>query len=433
VVEIESLDYEGRGVAHADGKAVFIEGALPGEEVEYSPYRKKDTYEFAQVTRIQRASFTRVTPRCAHFGVCGGCILQHADWLAQVAAKQRVLEDNLQRIGKVTPGQLLPPIYGLPWGYRQRARLSVRHVRKKGRVLVGFREKRGSFVADMLGCETLDARAARLIEPLGAMILKLSMPEAIPQIEVAVGERVTALTLRVLQEPSADDQFVLCEFAQRHGVQFWLQRGGPATVVPFYPLDAPALDYALPEFGLRLTFGPTEFTQVNFAVNRLMVRRALDLLDARPGESVVDLFCGLGNFSLAIAARGAHVLGLEGEPSAIRRAQQNAQANALEHRARFRVMDLYKAESDALAPLLNCDKLLIDPPRDGAFAVAKALAHDTTAPRRIVYVSCNPATLARDADIIVHEKGYALRAAGIINMFPHTAHVESVACFERAA
>jgi 23S rRNA (uracil1939-C5)-methyltransferase len=426
LVVVESLDHEGRGVAHADGKAIFIEGALPGEYVTYSPYKKKPSFEFAQVQHIHRSSFVRTTPRCAHFGVCGGCSMQHADWLAQVAAKQRVLEDDLKRIGKVEPQQLLPPIYGTPWG-----RLSSRYVIKKGAVLVGFREKRNPYVADMHGCETLDARAARLIDPLRAMIVKLAMREALPQIEVAVGENVLALVLRVLEEPSAADRAVLREFADQYGVQFWFQRAGPESAVPFYPEDAPALDYSLPDFGLRLQFAPTEFTQVNFAVNRVMVRRAMQLLQPRAGETIVDLFCGLGNFTLAIAAHGARVIGVEGSQSAIARAQQNAQLNALAEHAEFRVTDLYKAEPQQLAALLNCDKLLIDPPRDGALAVAQAIPE--VGPRRIVYVSCSPATLARDASVLVHEKGYTLAAAGIVNMFPHTAHVESIACFERAA
>jgi 23S rRNA (uracil1939-C5)-methyltransferase len=339
-----------------------------------------------------------------------------------------VLEDNLKRIGKVEPRQLLPAIYGTPWGYRQRARLSSRFVIKKGAVLVGFREKRNPYVTDMHGCETLDARAARLIDPLRNMILKLAIREALPQIEVAVGEHVLALVLRVLEEPGDADRAVLRAFADRHEVQFWFQRAGPESAAPFYPEDAPALDYTLPDFGLRLQFGPTEFTQVNFAVNRVMVRRAMQLLQPRASETIVDLFCGLGNFTLAIASHGAQVTGVEGSRSAIARAQHNARLNSLSERAQFHFADLYKAEPQQLTALLNCDKLLIDPPRDGALAVAQALPN--VGPRRIVYVSCSPATLARDAGVLVHEKGYALMAAGIVNMFPHTAHVESIACFE---
>ncbi len=481
MVIVESLDHEGRGVAHADGKAIFIDGALPGEHVDYSPYRKKPTFEFAQIQRLHRASFVRTTPRCPHFGVCGGCSMQHADWLAQLAAKQRVLEDNLQRIGKVEVQQLLPPIYGMPWGYRQRARLSSRYVIKKDAVLVGFREKRNPYVADMHGCETLDARAARLIEPLRELIVRLAMRESLPQIEVAVGERVLALVLRVLEEPGDADRAALRAFADQHLVQFWFQRSGPESAVPFYPDDAPLLDYALPDFGLRLEFGPTEFTQVNFAVNRVMVRRAMQLLQPQAGERITDLFCGLGNFTLAIARHGAQVTGVEGSANAIARAQHNARLNRLDAKIQFRTADLYKAEPQQLAQLLRCDKLLIDPPRDGALAVAQALPdgalavaqalpdgalavaqalpdgalaiaqaisptfsaaafdseHDATrvphAPKRIVYVSCNPATLARDAHVLVHEKGYTLSAAGVVNMFPHTAHVESIACFDRLA
>jgi 23S rRNA (uracil1939-C5)-methyltransferase len=457
-VVVESLDHEGRGVAHADGKAIFIDGALPGETVSYAPYRKKSSFEFAQIQQIHRSSFVRTAPRCAYFGVCGGCSMQHADWLAQVAAKQRVLEENLKRIGKVEVQQLLPPIYGIPWGYRQRARLSVKFVIKKDAVLVGFREKRNPYVADMHGCETLDARIARLIDPLRELIHSLDIRELLPQIEAAAGERIVALVLRVMQEPSASDFARLRAFADAHRVQYWLQRGGPESVAPFYPMDAPALDYSLPDLDLRLCFGPTEFTQVNFAVNRVLVRRALQLLQPQPGERITDLFCGLGNFTLAIARHGARVTGVEGNAGAIERARNNARLNALEALVQFKVADLYKADAQQLAQFLTCDKLLIDPPRDGAFAVAKALPDGayavakalpegtqaaapnlpgaaeqqaTLAPKRILYVSCNPATLARDAAVLVHEKGYVLASAGIVNMFPHTAHVESIACFER--
>ncbi len=425
IAVIESLDREGRGVAHVEGKAIFIEGALPGETVEYQSYRRKPSYEHAQTVRVLRASAARVTPRCAHFGVCGGCAMQHIELHTQVAAKQRVLEDALGHIGSVRAERMLPPVYGSPWAYRHRARLSARLVPKKGGVLVGFHERRSSYVADMHGCEVLPSHVGRLIDPLRQLVAMLSIADRMPQIEVTVGDEVTVLVLRILQPLTDADEAVLKAFAGRHGIQFWLQPHGPDSARPFHPLDAPPLYYALPEFGVRLYFAPTDFTQVNHGINAVLVRRALRLLDPQPGEQVLDLFCGLGNFTLPIATSGAEVVGIEGHPGLVARAAQNAAANGL--RARFEVANLFEPASCAALP--TADKLLIDPPREGAIEVVKALGDD--APARIVYVSCDPATLARDAAVLVHTKGYALRAAGVVNMFPHTAHVESIALFER--
>lgn len=412
-------------MAHVDGKAVFIEGALPGEAVEYDSYRTKRSYEQAQTVRVLRESAARVTPRCAYFGICGGCAMQHIEPRTQVAAKQRVLEDALAHLGKVRPEQMLPPVYGESWRYRHRARLSVRMVQKKGGALVGFRERRSTFVADMHGCEVLPLHVAALLDPLRELIAALSIPDRVPQIEVAVGAEITVLVLRILESPSAQDEALLKAFADRHGIQFWLQTRGPETALPFYPLDAPPLYFNLPEFGVRLYFSPTDFTQVNPAVNTVLVRRALRLLDPQPGEKVLDLFCGLGNFTLPIAALGADVIGIEGHAGLVARAGRNAEANGL--KARFEVANLFEEASCARLPTVT--KLLIDPPREGAIEVVKALGDN--APARIVYVSCDPATLARDAGVLVHTKGYALKAAGVVNMFPHTAHVESMALFER--
>ncbi|TXT23922.1 MAG: 23S rRNA (uracil1939-C5)-methyltransferase [Gallionellaceae bacterium] len=427
-VTIESLDHEGRGIAHADGKVIFIEGALTGERVTYSSYRKKTSYEQAQVSQIFKPSFMRVEPKCAHFGTCGGCSMQHLDARAQVAAKQRVLEDNLERIGKVGAEVILPPIYGQAWGYRQRARLSVRHVLKKGKTLVGFREKNGKYVTEMRHCEILTPKIAALLPLLGELNESFTIRDALPQIEVAVGEHVDVLVLRILQALSPSDEASIRRFADTHQVQFWLQSGGPETVVPFYPLDALPLSYSLPEFGITMPFAPAEFTQVNSAMNRLMVSRALRLLDPRPGERIADFFCGLGNFTLPIARSGAQVLGIEGSAALVRRAEQNAAYNGLGGNTQFAAMNLFEIDESALAQLGHFDKMLIDPPRDGAIELVKALG--TGAPRRIVYVSCNPATLARDAAVLVHQKGYALKAAGVMNMFPHTSHVESLAVFD---
>ena len=426
VAKIESLDREGQGVAHVEGKVIFVEGALPGETVEYASYRRKPAFEQARTTRVIRASAARVAPRCPHFGTCGGCSMQHADMSTQVAAKQRVLEDAFWHIGRVHPETMLPPVHGPAWGYRHRARLSARFVPKKGGSLVGFRERHSTYVADMKGCEVLPPPVARLLLPLRALINSLSMAERLPQIEVAVGDRVTVLVFRNLLPFTPDDEAKLRAFADEHGVQAWLQPKGPDTAYPFHPLDAPALDYALPEFGVRIGFLPTDFTQVNHAVNQVMVRRALALLDPRPGERVGDLFCGLGNFTLPIAGSGAEVTGYEGNGGLVSRARANAAANGLT--ASFEVANLFDAEACARLPAF--DKLLVDPPREGAMEVVKALP-EAGAPRRIVYVSCDPATLARDAGLLVNVKGYRLAAAGVINMFPHTSHVESMALFER--
>ena len=429
-VIVESLDQEGRGIAHADGKVIFIEGALTGERVTYSSYRKKPSFEMAQVTNILKPSFMRVQPKCIHFGVCGGCSMQHLEVRAQVAVKQRILEDNLARIGKVKPETILRPIHGLPWGYRQRARLSVRHVLKKGKTLVGFHEKRNSYVADMSRCEILPPKISGLIPLLAQLIEALSIRERLPQIEVACGENVDVLVLRIMEPLTTGDEAMLRAFADAHDIQFWLQTKGPETVVPFHPLNAPPLTYTLPEFGIEMPFAPTEFTQVNSEMNRAMVHRALHLLDPQPGERIVDFFCGLGNFTLPIARSGARVLGIEGSAALVKRAMQNAAHNGLSGNTEYNVMNLFDMDEAALARLGSFDKWLIDPPRDGAMELVKAITPET-APKRIVYVSCNPATLARDAEVLVHTHGYALKAAGVMNMFPQTSHVESIALFER--
>ncbi len=429
-VIVESLDHEGRGVAHSEGKVIFIEGALPGERVTYASYRRKPSFENAQVTHIVKPSFMRVEPKCIHFGVCGGCSMQHLEPRAQVAAKQRILEDDLWHIGKVKAESILPPIYGMPWGYRQRARLSVRRVEKKGKTLVGFHEKRSSFVADLTLCEILPPKISALMPALAHLMDSLSIRDRLPQIEVACGDRVDALVLRVLEPPSPADEAALRAFADAHDVQFWLQPKGPDTVHPFHPLDAPALTYTLPEFDVEMPFAPTEFTQVNHQLNRAMVHRAMRLLDPQAGERIADFFCGLGNFTLPIARHGAAVLGIEGSAALVKRAQQNAAHNGLPANAKFAAMNLFETDESVLAELGAFDKWLIDPPRDGAVELLKAI-RDETAPRRIVYVSCNPATLARDAAVLVQTKGYVLKAAGVMNMFPQTSHVESIAVFEK--
>jgi 23S rRNA (uracil1939-C5)-methyltransferase len=426
---IESLDQEGRGVARRDGKAIFVEGALPGETVTASVYRKKPSYEVATLGKVLQPSALRVEPQCPHFGNCGGCSLQHLDVRAQVAVKQRVLEDSLWHIGRVRPEQMLPAIHGLAWGYRHRARFTVRHVPKKGGALVGFHEKKSSYVADMDSCEVMPPRMSALIRPLRDLVSLLSIRSRLPQIEVALGAEADVLVLRVLEPLLPPDVQALREFADRHGVRFYLQPGGPDSVGPMSAVDGTDLYYALPEFDLRIYFSPTDFTQVNHAVNGVLVRRALTLLDPQPGERVADFFCGVGNFTLAIARRGATVVGVEGSAELVRRATRNAEANGLSASASFIERDLYRAGSDPLAGLGRFDRMLIDPPRDGAVELVKSLPEEGL--QRLVYVSCSPGTLARDAAVLTQTKGYRLSAAGVVNMFPHTSHVESIAVFDK--
>jgi 23S rRNA (uracil1939-C5)-methyltransferase len=429
-IHIESLDHEGKGVGHRDGKTIFVDGALTGEIVIASSYRKKPEFEQAQATQIVKASPFRVTPKCTWFGICGGCTHQHLDEAAQVAAKQRVLEDCFQHIGKVRPEAMLSPIHGPTWGYRTRARLSVRNVPKKGGVLVGFHERRSSYVADMNSCEVLLPHISALLPKLRALVESLSIRDRLPQIELAAGEALSVLVLRIMDPLTPEDEVKLRDFADYHGIQFWLQPKGPDTAYPFHPLDAPELAYSLPEFNLEMPFRPTEFTQVNHGINRMLIRRAMRLLDVQAGERIADFFCGLGNFSLPIARLGAQAVGIEGSEGLVARAIENAARNGLSERSEFRVANLFEMTTEGYAALGAFDKLLIDPPRDGAIELVKSLP-DTGAPHRIVYVSCSPATLARDAAVLVHQKGYRLKTAGVANMFPHTAHVESIALFER--
>jgi 23S rRNA (uracil1939-C5)-methyltransferase len=441
-VEIESLDQEGRGVGHRDGKAVFVEGALPGEVARYERRRNKPSYEVGRVVEIDSPSVLRTQPRCPHFGLgpgsCGGCSLQHLDARAQVAIKQRVLEDNLWHIGRVRPARMLRAIAGPTWQYRYRARLSVRHVVKKGGVLVGFHERSSSYVADMKSCEVLPTPVSRLLMPLRQLIGDLSLRDRLPQIELAAAESDSGLlqivlVLRVLQVPTVGDRARLLDFAKCHAVEFWLQTGGPQTAVPLTAEQPSSLLLRLPQFGVHLPFRPTDFTQVNHRVNDVLVGRAIDLLAPDPAERVVDFFCGLGNFTLPLATRAANVLGIEGNGELLKRARAAALDNGLSHRVAFAEHDLFDwtaADWNAVMQAGHVGKVLVDPPREGALAVVKALAATKRPPDRLVYVSCNPATLARDCAILVHEGQWRLQAAGAVNMFPHTSHVESIAVLE---
>ncbi len=437
-LRIESLDLEAQGVAHnAEGKVVFVEDALPGEEVQVAVRRQKNNWEQAALVAMRDESAQRVVPRCPHFGVCGGCAMQHLHVAAQVATKQRALEDALWHLGKVRPEQVLRPIEGPAWGYRQRARLSVRYVVKKGTVLVGFHERKSSYVADIRSCEVLPRHVSDMLLPLRALVGAMRARDRLPQIELAVGDAATALVLRHLEPLVDEDLERLRAFASTHGVEWWLQPKGPDTV---HRLDgAPSsLGYDLPEFGIRMPYRPTDFTQVNRDVNRALVSRALRLLAPEPGDAVIDWFCGLGNFTLPLATRAASVLGIEGSAALIERARDAAALNGLAEQTGFAVSNLFEVTPESLAEFGQAERWLIDPPREGAFAIAKALADlaenpmsGWVPPGRIVYVSCNPATLARDAGLLVHQAGYRCGAAGVVNMFPHTTHVESIAVFDR--
>lgn len=439
---VESLDMEAQGVArNSEGKVVFIEGALPGEQALVDVVRKKNQWEQATLREMRRESSQRVQPGCPHFGLhagaCGGCKMQHLQASAQVAIKQRVLEDNLAHLGKVKAERMLRPIEGPAWGYRLRARLSVRYVPRKETVLVGFHERKSRYVADMSVCKVLPPKVSAMLLPLRRLIGAMEARDRLPQIELAMGDEVTALVLRHLEPLSAADADRLRQFAVDHGVQWWLQPKGPDTV---YLLDegGPPLAYTLPEFGLCMPFKPTDFTQVNHQINTVLVGRAIRLLAPAAHERVIDWFCGLGNFTLPLATAAAEVLGVEGSETLVARSRENAAANGLAAKTRFEARNLFEITPDDLVAFGPAQKWLVDPPREGAFALAKAVADlaaapqaGWTPPQRIVYVSCNPATLARDAGLLVHVAGYRCVAAGAVNMFPHTAHVESMAVFER--
>lgn len=428
-VLIESVDHEARGVARSANKVIFVENALPQEVVNVEIKRRKPSYETGVSTFIKNPSSSRIKPRCESFGVCGGCSFQHVDPRTQLAIKQRVLEDAFMRIGRVRPEQMLSPISGPSFEYRTRARLSSRYVHKKQKVLVGFREKGKSYVVDMMSCEVLPSHVSSLLPELRVLLDSFSIRERVPQIEVACGEKTTVLAFRVLEDPSETDLLALRQFGEKHQIVIFIQRGGPATLSQIYPEQPTALTYSLPEMGLTFEFGLSEFTQVNTEVNSVMVRRAISLLELEVGDRVADMFCGLGNFSLAIARRGGRVFGIESNQELIERAAYNAEVNGLSDRCEFLAANLFLEGCPGYKNLNAIDKLLIDPPRDGAKELIDCIGTD--GPKRIVYVSCNPATLARDSGVLVNEHGYRLISASIVNMFPQTSHVESIACFQK--
>lgn len=431
--KVFAVDYEGRGVARVGGKAVFIRGTLPGEEVRFRVTQSKKSFDEADVIDIYQASPDRVEPTCRHFGVCGGCVLQHASAKAQVAYKQRVMEEQLLRIGKVQPEKILPPIYGNPWTYRHRARLSVTK-NKQGRTKLGFRSRRSNEVVDLEECPVLSQEIVEVLPYLRLLLDSLSDKAVVEYIEFSVGQMLTALNIRTRSCLSEKDLDKLKMFSDRHlknkqyAWQIWLQTK-PNQAQPFYPQNMPELFYEMPEFNVKMPFQPGDFTQINQELNTLMVARAVRMLEPKKGEKIADLFCGLGNFTLPIAKSGAHVLGIEGESRLVQRAKMNAKINGCADSTHFETADLFAVAQADIKKWGKPDKILLDPPRSGAYEIVKALG-TAYMPKRIVYVSCNPATFARDANVIV-EKGYKFKEVGVMNMFPQTAHVESIGLFCR--
>ncbi|PPU69477.1 23S rRNA (uracil(1939)-C(5))-methyltransferase RlmD [Xanthomonas pisi] len=427
---ITDLSHDGRGVARRDGeggKVTFISGALPGEQVRAEPTARSRHFDEARTVEVLDASPQRVTPRCPHFGVCAGCVLQHLEESQQIVAKQRVLMDNLERIGHVSPQAVLPALVGDAWGYRRKGRFSVRRVEKKDKTLVGFRELDPRFVADLSVCYTVIPQIGEKIELLAALIESMDGKRDIPQIEFIAGDDAVALTIRHMQPLSERDRQAWVDFAQTHGFAVFLQPGGVDSVHALWPQDVP-LSFRLPQWDVELAFRPLDFIQVNASLNQKMIAHALALLDANPDDRVLDLFCGLGNFTLPLARTVREVVGVEGDAGLVARAKENAQRNGLDN-AQFYAADLTQDQRNAPWMRQGFDKLLLDPPRSGALEVLQQLPLKKF--ERIVYVSCHPGSLARDAGYLVNEQGFTLVSAGAMDMFPHTAHVESIAVFER--
>ncbi|MEF3169012.1 MAG: 23S rRNA (uracil(1939)-C(5))-methyltransferase RlmD [Deltaproteobacteria bacterium] len=428
--EVLSLSHDGRGVARVDGKAVFLDGGLTGEKVRFMRLRKRSRFDEGRVVEVIEPSPDRVPPACPHFGVCGGCSLQHLRPSAQIAFKEGVLIELLERFGGIAPDEILPPLTGPVLGYRRSARLGVRYVQKKGKVLVGFREKRTNLIADIDVCPVLPPEVSSLIPELKALIASLDAFREIPQIEISAGDLQVALVFRTLVELSARDLSALEDLAVRRGLKVFLQPGGPASLRLLAPHGAPELCYSLPEHSVEISFLPLDFIQVNGEINRKMVTRGVELLAPGPNDTVLDLFSGLGNFALPLAKRAGTVIGIEGDLAMTVRAQENARRNRISN-ARFLAMDLTRGLDPASWGGKGIDLALVDPPRSGAIDIVPGLCG--LRPKRIVYVSCNPATLARDAGEIVRSGGYRLKAVGVMDMFPHTSHVEAVALFVREA
>ena len=422
--KITDLSHEGRGVAHVDGKTVFIDDALPGELVEWQRVKRGRNFDEGRLLRVIEASPDRVEPRCVHFGMCGGCVLQHLSVEQQLQFKQLQLTESLARIGKVTPDEILPPLQAGVWNYRRRARVAARWVSKKQRTVVGFRERSTPYITDLKSCAVLRAPVDQLILPMSELVTALSIRNRVPQVEVAVADNAVALVVRVLEPLTSEDLELLRRFAGEHSVQIFLQPGGYDTVAPL--TDGPPLEYRLPAFDLTLQFLPTDFVQVNGALNLQMIERAVALLAPTRDDKVLDLFCGLGNFSLPLARTAGQVIGVEGEGSLVARARANAERNGLSN-TQFFTANLADETVATASWAGKFDKVLLDPPRAGAKEVLPVVAKSGAA--TVLYISCHPGSLARDAGILVHEHGYKLQAAGVMDMFPHTAHVESAALF----
>jgi 23S rRNA (uracil1939-C5)-methyltransferase len=427
--DIVDLAHDGRGIARVDGKAVFIEGALPGEHVRFRILKRRRQMDEAGLVDVLQASPDRVVPRCAHFGICGGCSLQHLSAAAQLSAKQNQLLENLQRIGKVQPARVLEPLRGDEWAYRRRARLGIKYVHKKGRVLAGFREREKPYIADIRRCEVLPAALAALPQELAALAETLTIKDKVPQVELAAGDEITALVFRVLETPPAADLEKILRFGIERGLQIFLQTGGLNTVRPLNS-DYPPLSYSIDGGRVEIAFGPVDFIQVNRGINASMVDAAMNLLEPVPGDTVLDLFCGLGNFTLPLARRAGRVLGVEGDAPLVAKARANALRNGIDN-AHFAVENLFEPNTFGEWANARYDLVLLDPPRAGAAELLPRVAH--WQPRRVVYISCHPGSLARDAGILVADLGFTLTAAGVMDMFPHTTHVESIAVFERPA
>lgn len=432
-INIDSMAHDGRGVGRGDdGKVVFVDYALPGERVRYVPVMNRKSYLFGSTIEVLEKSEHRIEPKCPVFGQCGGCVLQHLDENVQIHYKQQHLLENFKKIGDVQPQELLMPMTGQSWGYRRRARLGAKFVPKKGGMIVGFRERNTSYIQPTDRCEVLYPNVSAMLPDLRTTLEQTSCNDKIPQVEISVADNATVMIVRHLQTFVQSDLDLLTEFAKRNSVQLFLQPGNLKSVHPLYPVKPDALFYELPEFDIKIEFLPTDFIQVNGGINQQLISKTVELLDLQEDDRVLDLFCGVGNFTLPLARKCKHVVGVEGDQALVNRAFHNKQLNKLEH-VDFHFGDLFKEDmsSTSHGDWLDqkFDKILLDPPRSGAAEIIKRLPQFGAS--KIVYVSCGPATLARDAGVIVHEHGYRMTYAGVIDMFPHTAHVESIAVFEK--
>ncbi len=432
-INIDSLAHDGRGVGRGeDGKVVFVDYALPGEKVIYVPVMNRKSYLFGSTVEVLEASEHRIEPKCEVFGQCGGCVLQHLEESVQIKYKQQQLLENFKKIGDVQPEQWLTPMTGPHWGYRRRARLGAKFVPKKGGMIVGFRERNSSYIQPTTSCEVLYPEVSALFPDLRETLSKTSCNDKIPQIEISVADNATVMIVRHLEAFNQDDLDILSDFAKRNELQLFLQPGNLKSVHPLYPVKPDPLYYDFKEFDIRIEFLPTDFIQVNGGINDQLVSKTIELLDLQEDDRVLDLFCGVGNFTLPLARHSKHVVGVEGDQALVNRAIHNREINNLEE-VEFHYGDLFKEDmtSSSHGDWLDqkFDKILLDPPRSGAAEMIKRLPMFGAS--KVVYVSCGPATLARDAGVMVNEHGYKMTYAGVIDMFPHTAHVESIAVFEK--